>query len=74
MLGVGMDITGRKQAEEELRRRERLKQEIFENSADALFLVNAQTNYMEDYNQQAVILFGFNNRQELINLGKIPRL
>jgi PAS domain S-box-containing protein len=63
---AAFDITDRKHFEDQLRRSERLKQEIFENSADALFLVNAQTNHIEDYNQEAVRLFGFKDKQELI--------
>lgn len=63
---AAFDITERKQYEDQLRRSERLKQEIFEGSADALFLVNAHTNLIEEYNEQAVSLFGFTNKQEFI--------
>jgi PAS domain S-box-containing protein len=65
-IGSCLDITERKKYEEQLRRSERLKQEIFEGSADALFLINARTNCIEDYNQQAVNLFGYKDKQELI--------
>src|SRR5690349_10762783 len=65
-IGSCLDITERKQNEEQLRKSERLKQEICEGSADALFLVNARTNSIEDYNQQAVNLFGYKDKQELI--------
>ncbi|QHT69816.1 PAS domain S-box protein [Rhodocytophaga rosea] len=66
ITGAAFNITERKQYEEQLRKSERLKQEIFEGSADALFLVNARTNCIEDYNQQAVNLFGYKDKQELI--------
>jgi PAS domain S-box-containing protein len=62
------DITERKQTEELIHKSERLLHEIFEGSADALFLLNAQNNLIENYNQQAVKLFGFKDRQELIGV------
>lgn len=60
------DITERKQAEEQLQKSERLLYEVFENSADALFLIDAQTEVFENYNQQAVQLFGFKDKKELL--------
>ncbi len=62
------DITERKQTEELIHKSERLLNEIFEGSADALFLLNAQNNLIESYNQQAVKLFGFKDKQELIGV------
>lgn len=58
------DITERKQAEEKLRSSQLLLQAIFEAAADALFLVDAQTNLIAEYNQQAVELFGFKDKLE----------
>jgi PAS domain S-box-containing protein len=61
-----LDITERKTAEEQLRTNQILLQTIFEAAADALFLVNAQTELIEQYNQQAVLLFEFNDKQEYV--------
>jgi PAS domain S-box-containing protein len=61
-----LDITERKTAEEQLRKSQILLQTIFEASADALFLINAETECIEQYNQRAVILFEFKDKQEYI--------
>lgn len=63
---AGFDITARKEAEEQVRKSEQLKRAIFEGSADALFLVNAQTSTIEDLNKQALQLFGYKTKQEII--------
>jgi PAS domain S-box-containing protein len=66
LTGAGFDITARKEAEEQLRESEQLKKEIFEGSADALFLINARTGAIEDLNKQAMHLFGYKSKQEII--------
>lgn len=63
---AAFDITGRKEAEEQLRKNEQLKKAIFEGSADALFLVNAQTRAIEDLNRQAMQLFGYKSKEEIV--------
>lgn len=63
---AGFDITARKEAEEQVRKSEQLKKEIFESSADALFLINAHTSTIEDLNKQAMQLFGYKTKQEVI--------
>jgi PAS domain S-box-containing protein len=63
---AGYDITARKEAEEQIYKSEQLKKAIFEGSADALFLVNAQTSTIEDLNKQAMQLFGYKSKQEVI--------
>lgn len=63
-----LDITERKEAEERVKESERLLFEVFENSADALFLINAAGNIVERYNQQAVQLFDLENNQKYVGL------
>ncbi len=72
-----LDITEQKIAREKLRKSERLQYEVFENSADALFLLNARGNIVEDCNQQAVVLFDLDNKAQFLgkeaqNLQKRP--
>ncbi|MBD0258823.1 MAG: PAS domain S-box protein, partial [Cytophagales bacterium] len=63
-----LDITERKQAEEQVHMSQRLLYEVFENSADALFLINAEGNIVERYNQQAVLLFELEDNQKYVGL------
>jgi len=68
MSGSETDITRRKQAEAELRYSRDLREAIFEESADALFLVDPQTLLTLDCNQQAVQLFEAADKSELIGI------
>ncbi len=61
-----LDTTERKAAEEQLRKSQILLQTIFEASADALFLINVETELIEEYNQQAVHLFDFQDKQHYV--------
>jgi PAS domain S-box-containing protein len=63
---AAFDITERKEAEERLKESEQLKRAIFEGSADAIFLVNAQTSIIEDVNKQAMLLFGYKTKEEVV--------
>jgi PAS domain S-box-containing protein len=63
---AAFDITERKEAEEQLRASEQLKKAIFEGSADAIFLVNAQSSIIEDVNKQAMQLFGYRSKEEIV--------
>jgi PAS domain S-box-containing protein len=63
---AAFNITERKEAEDRLRESEQLKKAIFEGSADAIFLVNAQTSIIEDLNRQAMQLFGYKSKEEVI--------
>jgi|GEM_PF-1810834 len=63
-----LDITERKRAEERVKMSERLLYEVFENSADALFLINAEGNIVERYNQQAVLLFDLEDNRKYVGL------
>jgi PAS domain S-box-containing protein len=60
-----LDITKRKKAEEQLKRNERLLQEIFEASADALVLVDAETFEVQNCNNQTLDLFGYPDKSSM---------
>ena len=59
VLGNVMDITDRRQAEEELRRNEAKFRALFENSGDAVFLADVDTGLIVDANSQAQKLTGY---------------
>ncbi len=68
MIGCHIDITKRKQAEQELIKNRDLREAIFNESADALFLVDSQTLLTLDCNRQAVEMFGVADKAELIGI------
>ncbi len=57
LVGIAMDIGDRKRAEQEIIRSRDLREAIFNESTDALFLVNTETGVILDCNQRAVELF-----------------
>jgi PAS domain S-box-containing protein len=76
-IGCCIDIEDRKLAEQRNLKSERLLQEIFEESADALLLIHARSNHIVNHNAQAADLFGFSNKQmsreaSLFSLTKEP--
>jgi PAS domain S-box-containing protein len=68
IIGTAMDITDRKLAEAELHRSRDLHEAIFNESTDALFLVDKQTLLTIDCNRLAVQLFEANDKAELIGI------
>ncbi len=62
------DISDRKRAELELIRSRDLREAIFNESTDALFLVDAQTGKTVDCNQRAVDLFEASEKHQLVNI------
>ncbi len=66
--GVDMDITERKQRELELQYQKDLQELLFNESADALFLVNPETVQIIDCNPRAVELFEAESKADLIGL------
>ncbi|MGM3307071.1 PAS domain S-box protein [Anabaena sp. WFMT] len=68
MIGVNYDITNRKLAEAEIIRSRDLREAIFNESADALFLVDAETVKTIDCNKRAVEMFAATNKIDLINI------
>ncbi|WP_392533921.1 PAS domain S-box protein [Nostoc sp. C117] len=68
LIGVNFDISDRKQAELELIRNRDLREAIFNESADAIFLVDPETLLTLDCNRQAVELFEAADKAELIGI------
>jgi PAS domain S-box-containing protein len=68
IFGAILDITERKQAELEIIHSRDLLQAVFNESADALFLVDPETLLTTDCNQQAVKMFGVCSKAELIGI------
>ncbi|MBD2447137.1 PAS domain S-box protein [Nostoc sp. FACHB-152] len=68
IIAVTKDISNRKEAELELRRQKDLRESIYNESADALFLVDSQTLLISDCNHRAVELFEAGSKAELIGI------
>ena len=66
--GVVTDISDRKHLEQELIQSRNLRELIFNESSDALFLVNPETVRTIDCNQRAVTLFEVEHKSELIDI------
>ncbi len=62
------DITDRRRAELEMSRSRDLKEAIFNESADAIFLVDSETLLTLDCNRRAVELFEASSKDELIGI------
>lgn len=67
-IGTLTDITIRKQIESEVIHHRDLREAIFNESADALFLVDTDTQLTFDCNRRAVELFEATDKKELINI------
>lgn len=68
LVGVAMDISDRKAAEQEIIHSRDLREAIFNESADALFLVESPTGLTLDCNRRAVELFEVADKAELIGI------
>ncbi|HEY9301626.1 MAG TPA: PAS domain S-box protein, partial [Phormidium sp.] len=68
VLSFAQDITDRKRAELELKQQKELRETIFNESTDAIFLVDAQTLLITDCNRRAVELFEVESKAELIGI------
>ncbi|MEA5577067.1 diguanylate cyclase domain-containing protein [Anabaena sp. UHCC 0451] len=65
-LGTSQDITDRKQAEVELRKSRDFREAIYNESTDAIFLVDVANPLIIDCNRRAVEMFEVANKKELI--------
>jgi PAS domain S-box-containing protein len=63
---IANDITGRRRAEEALRRSEEKYRDLFENANDAIFIVDSDLHYVE-VNKKAVELLGY-SKEELLTM------
>jgi PAS domain S-box-containing protein len=68
IIGTAMDISDRKLAEAALNHSHDLREAIFNESSDALFLVDSQTLLTTDCNRQAVQLFEAADKSDLIGI------
>ncbi|OCQ97189.1 hypothetical protein BCD64_16685 [Nostoc sp. MBR 210] len=68
LFGAVLDITERKQAELEIIKSRDLREAIYNESADALFLVDPQTLLTIDCNHRAVELFAARCKADLIGI------
>lgn len=68
LIPEGRDITDRKQAELELIRSRDLREAIFNESTDAIFLVDAETRITLDCNRRAIELFEASSQDDLIGI------
>lgn len=68
LVGISMDITDRKQNEQEIHRSRDLFEAVFQESADAIFLVDPVSLLILDCNQRAVELFEADHKQKLIGI------
>ncbi|MBD2154425.1 PAS domain S-box protein [Leptolyngbya sp. FACHB-16] len=68
VLVVVRDITARLRAELELQRNRDLRDAFFDESTDALFLVDPETDLITDCNDRAVEMFEAENKGDLLNI------
>lgn len=68
LVGIAMDISDRKRAEQEIIQNRDLREAIFNELADALFLVDSETLLTIDCNQKAVELFEVKDKADLIGI------
>lgn len=66
LLGVGVDISARKQAEKSIRESEGKFRELFEKSGDAILIIDNET--FVDCNQATVDMLGYRSKEEFLNL------
>ena len=68
VISIIVDISDRKQLETELAHSRDLRELIFNESADALFLVDSETSLVIDCNQQSIKLFEADCKNDLLNI------
>ncbi|MBD2663290.1 signal transduction histidine kinase [Richelia sinica FACHB-800] len=74
IIGYWLDISDRKLAELEIIQNRDLLKAIFNESTDAMFLVDAKSLAIIDCNQRAVELFEFHSKDELVNTERLDLL
>ncbi len=67
-VGLAEDVSERKRVEAEIIHSKDLLESIFNESADAIFLVNTETLLITDCNRRAVEMFEAQSKDELLNI------
>ncbi len=62
-----IDITGRKQAEEEVKENEKRFHSLFDNVSDSIMVFDSETKIFEGINESVVTLFGY-DKEEFLSL------
>jgi len=65
LIGVGVDITERKRAEEALRQSEENYHQLFEAESDAIFLIDNETGNILQANRAACKMYGYSSEELL---------
>lgn len=68
LVGLAKDVTDHKQAELDLQHQQALRHTIFNESTDAIFLVDPNTLLITDCNRQAMELFEVDRKADLIGI------
>ncbi len=68
LFGTAMDVSDRKLAEAEIIRSKDLLESIFNESADAIFLVEPETGLILDCNRRAVEMYEARDKSDLLNI------
>jgi PAS domain S-box-containing protein len=68
LVTIAKNISDRKQAELELQQQKTLRETIYNEAADAIFLVDPQTWLIRDCNRRAVELFAAGSKAELLSI------
>jgi two-component system CheB/CheR fusion protein len=68
VLAIALDISDRKQVEAELSQSHALRDAIFNEATDAIFLVDPETRMSFDCNQRALELFEAETKDELLSI------
>lgn len=66
ILGIALDITERKEAEEKIRQSEETYRNLFQNAQVGLFRMRMQDGKVLECNEQLARMFGYDSREELI--------
>ncbi|MBP7529350.1 MAG: PAS domain S-box protein, partial [Syntrophorhabdaceae bacterium] len=65
LLGVGIDISERKKAEQTISEREEKYRQLFELESDAIFLIDNETGQILEANKSASSLYGYSKKEFL---------
>ena len=65
VVGIALEITERRRAEDELRRSEQRYRQLFEESQDVIFITTPE-GALVDINPAGVKLFGFDSKEEML--------